>query len=67
MRKLFPERLRRPLKNILLMVVIYLALTGLHAMIDGRAPVPSTFVLVAFAIAALATVWLRGDPQEKRT
>ncbi|MGQ0661559.1 hypothetical protein [Sphingosinicella sp.] len=67
MRNPIPRRFRRSLSNVLLMVLVYLALTGLHAMIDGRAPIPPTFLLIGFVVGSLAVVWLRGAMEEERT
>ncbi len=66
MRNPVPKPFRRPLSNVLLAVLVYLALTGLHAMIDGRASVPPTFLLVGFAVGLVA-VWIRGAMKEERS
>jgi hypothetical protein len=55
-----PRRYRRPLGNAALCILIYLALTGLHAMIDGRAPAPSLGLIVAFVIGSAIGVWING-------
>lgn len=62
-----PKRYRQSLRNVLLMVLVYLALTGLHAMIEGRAPVPTTLTMVVFGVAALLGTWVRGLMQEERS
>jgi hypothetical protein len=66
MRNPVPKRFRRPLSNVLFFVLVYLALTGLHALVDGREPIPSTIVLVGFAIGATIAVWSRAALQEER-
>jgi hypothetical protein len=60
MRNPVPKQFRRPLNSLLLFVLVYLAMTGLHAMIDGRAKTPPTFLILAFAAGALIAVWIRG-------
>lgn len=65
MRNPISKRFRRPLSNVLLAVLVYLALSGLHAMIDGRAPVPPTVLLVGFAVGSLVAVWIRGAMEEE--
>ena len=55
-----PRRYRRPLGNIALCILIYLALVGVHAMIDGRAPAPSFGLIIAFLIGSAIGVWING-------
>jgi protein-S-isoprenylcysteine O-methyltransferase Ste14 len=60
-----PKRFRRPTSSLLLFVLVYLALTGLHAMIDGRAEAPSIYLVVGFLIAFVIAALVRGAMEEE--
>jgi hypothetical protein len=60
MRNPIPKRYRHPLNNVVQFVLFFLACTGLHAMIIGRAPVPPTFALFGFAVGSVIAVWVQG-------
>ena len=61
-----PKHYRRPLSRVLQGVLVFLALTGLHAMIDGRAPVPPNFALFGFAVGSLIAVWIGGAKEAQK-
>ena len=61
-----PRRLRRPLSNVVLFVLVYLSLTALHAMFVGKLPFPPTFALVGFAIGSMIAVWVKAAKENER-
>ena len=66
MRNPLPRHYRRPMTNVLICVLLYLALTALHAMIDGRVPTPPWFLIVGFAIGSFVAVWIGGAMEKDR-
>ena len=61
-----PPRFRRPLGNVVLVVLVYLSLTALHAMFVGKLPFPPTFALVGFAIGSMIAVWVKAAKENER-
>src|SRR5688572_31124838 len=62
-----PKRYRKSADSLLFFVLVYLAATGLHAIIDGRARGPSWFVVAAFLAGALIAVYVRGAMHEEES
>jgi hypothetical protein len=55
-----PVRFRRSLGNVVLTVLVFLALTGLHAIISGSEPSPPPCVLIGFGLGSILGVLVRG-------
>ena len=66
MRNPLPKHYHRPVRNLLIFLLVYLALTELHAMIDGRMPAPPWFLIVGFAIGSLIAVYIGGAKEKDR-
>lgn len=64
MRNPIPKRFRNPYP--LMFVVWYFAAVGLHAMIDGRAPVPPSYALVGFAVGLSIAFWVQVVKKSER-
>jgi len=60
------DEISKPPGNVVLIALVFLAMTGLHAIFEGRAAEPSIYTLTGFAFASLIAVRLRGAVSDKR-
>ena len=61
-----PKRFRRPLKNIVVFVLVYLSGTALLSLLMGKVLFPPIFPIVCFAIGSMIAVWLKGAKGKER-